>query len=83
MYFFSIRKAGPLYGKAPSERDEAPKSYDDRLAGVLCQVHLLKKIVLIGEGLTSAFGRRFVPSSILTDAKSAFDDGLVQSQRPA
>ena len=43
MYFFSVRKAGSLYGEATPEREEAPQSHDDRLAGVLRLVHLLKK----------------------------------------
>ena len=50
VYFFSIRKAGSLCGEAPPEGDEVPQSYDDRLAGVLCRLHLPKKIAMMGEG---------------------------------
>ena len=49
VYFFSVREAGSLCGKAPPERDEAPQSYDDRLAGVPCRAHLRKRIAMMGE----------------------------------
>jgi len=50
VYFSSIREAGSLCGKASPEWDEVPEAHDDRLACVLCQVRLPKKIPMMGEG---------------------------------
>jgi hypothetical protein len=43
---------------------EAPQSHvtANTPTGVFFQVHLIMEIAMMGEGLTSAFGRRFVPS---------------------